>query len=144
MFCLLDPTAIDSTADILTQPKIASLVKTFNKNKDGDDEIPCEDEAVTFFTCLGECFTCMVELVDDIEEDDTCESLEEGTFCTDLLACILGPCAAKDCAVEGGALLTCLEKEYGDEDEDEDYDYGCPDICEDTKVAKVSKVFAIA
>lgn len=124
------PTARDALG-ILARPHIAKAMSATHepglKLSTGDDGFElCHPEIVAAVTCLGPpCITCIVDVLMDIEEDDTCETLEAGTFCGDIMACITGHCSANDCTDELLAIEDCFDENYDVEEEEEE----CPDLC---------------
>ena len=52
---------------------------------------PCEAEATDFFACMGNEFTaCYFDIIKDLEDDTTCEDLENSDFCE----AVIGGCGA--------------------------------------------------
>ena len=141
---LLDPAdsiTASSVADVFSHPRVAPLVAAYHKQDPATADIPCVSELETFFECIGEaCINCIVEVIMDMEEDPTCESLKSSNFCQDMNACATGDCAGKEesCKVAGEALVTCAEENYpASEDTGSDEDE-CPGLCEEEEVLDVA------
>ena len=70
---------------------------------------PSEAEATDFFACMGNEFTaCYFDIIEDLEDDTTCEDLENSNFCEN----VSGGCGASminDCSSTRDALDTCAK-----------------------------------
>lgn len=135
-----------SVSEIVTHPKVAPLVAAYSNLGEHEEPVPCEDELVTLFECMGDgCINCIIEIFSDFEEDVTCAELEADGVCGEIHGCATGVCTddiiGNNCLDEGEALLTCAENLPIPSSPSASSDEGCPDLCVDVNVAKV---FAIA
>eukprot|EP01083_Nonionella_stella_P066219 174178_1 len=130
---------VSNTAhDIVSKPHIAKIIKNVQEASPDDEDLPCTTEVEKLFECLGEeCIQCFVDIILDLEEDTTCQELEDSSFCADIMLCASGSCSTNDCTVPALDLEDCAAENYPPaEDAPEP---GCPGLCEPT-----SKSFAIA
>ncbi len=114
--------------DIIAQPHIVKIVSDVQNKADAD--YPCKKEVEDAFECLEEdCIACFVTIIEDLDEDTTCEALKaDDTFCTAVEGCVV-ECGKKDCTGPAMKLETCAAKNYPDavaEEEDP-----CPGLCEE-------------
>ena len=109
----------------MSLPHVAKALAVAHEAKEGNDDAsyPCEAESTDFFTCMGNEFTaCYLDIIKDLEDDTTCEDLENSDFCED----VVGGCGASvtnDCMATGEALETCAKQHYPD--------HVCEGLCEE-------------
>ena len=112
----------------MSLPHVVKAVSVYHEAKDDDDvEIPCFDETIEFFTCLGEEFTmCFFDIIEDLEEDTTCDDLKNSDFCPEIAKCQkhLAYEVEDICRAKMDALESCAATAYPDHEQD-----GC-DICD--------------
>jgi len=123
---------VTSPTAAMSLPHVVKAVSVYHEAKDDADvEIPCVDETIALFTCLGEEFTmCLFEIIKDLEEDTTCDALEASDFCSEITKCAADVAEDADCDAKGEALELCAATAYPDHEQ-------CDDICE-TDVAILS------
>lgn len=110
---------------------MAPIVASYYGEHSGEDT-PCDDEIDAVIECFGmDCITCVVDVILDVGEDPTCDSLTNGPFCADLMSCAEGACAGKDCTAEADTLVACAEANDGDATSEDDME--CPGLCEGKK-----------
>lgn len=124
--------------DIIVQPHIARIVNAAHR-ADTAMEIPCKEETEDLFDCLGEtCILCFVAIFEDLDEDSTCESLEDDDdFCNLIDGCVV-QCGTNDCTESAVALEMCVEEEYPDALPASSSDSECPGLCENLREEDVS------
>ena len=117
-----------SAYDIISHLAQPHLGKMMSAAKVPDlPDMPCKSEIEAVWECLGyECVDCFVEIAVAMEEDTTCEDLENGPFCDDVLECL--PKCNFDCEDPAEDLMECAEEHYPDESSKDDE---CPGLCED-------------
>eukprot|EP00584_Thalassiosira_punctigera_P010431 CAMPEP_0172528696 /NCGR_PEP_ID=MMETSP1067-20121228/3004_1 /TAXON_ID=265564 ORGANISM="Thalassiosira punctigera, Strain Tpunct2005C2" /NCGR_SAMPLE_ID=MMETSP1067 /ASSEMBLY_ACC=CAM_ASM_000444 /LENGTH=420 /DNA_ID=CAMNT_0013312653 /DNA_START=69 /DNA_END=1331 /DNA_ORIENTATION=+ len=134
---LVSAVAANEAHDIMSQPHIARIVNDI-QNADNGAEFACVPEVETLFECLGdECINCFFELIDDLDEDDTCETLAaDDEFCTLVKGCV-ATCGATDCKKKATKVETCVAEKYPDAKKEEN---PCPDLCKEDEEDDVTEV----
>ena len=91
---------------------------------------PCDAEVMDFYTCMGKKFAaCLFDIIKDLEDDTTCEDLENSDFCEDVVhGC--GASVTNDCSATGEALETCAMQHYPDD--------VCEGLCEEKNVPAIA------